>query len=381
MKIVILSINPIDSIPLIKKLFNYYPEWDVKIFHPRIGVFSDESVHPDETVISWHDSFQDFLNQGFFYRIKKYTYFTQLLLKLIINHKDKKIIYLVDFQLTWIALLIKTVLKRKHSKIVYHEFELVEIDKLSKINSYQYRLFYHFSKMLDLVIVPEENRLNYLYEKINVKKEKFFLLPNTTYSNNLSNNYYFKILDELPNDAFIVGHVGNCGLEHFILQYLKAIELLTTQKDIYFVFVGRMSNQLQQIIDQAKINNLNFIVIPAVPHDNLKNIYPYFELGLILYKPVDLNCSFCAPNKLYEYWSFGIPVIAHNLKGLEPIFRYSFQGKLTDLSIPENIISKILEIKNDKERILRKNTIISYFNKKLSLENFLDTIRNRFENL
>ena len=57
---------------------------------------------------------------------------------------------------------------------------------------------------------------------------------------------------------------------------------------------------------------------------------------------MDYNYDFCAPNKLYEYWSYGIPVFAHKLNGLTKLFEKEEYGLLFDF-YDNNVHLKILK--------------------------------------
>jgi hypothetical protein len=61
---------------------------------------------------------------------------------------------------------------------------------------------------------------------------------------------------------------------------------------------------------------------------------------------VDVNFEFCAPNQLYEYWSYGIPVVAHQLPGLIPVFDDSLKGKLFDFNTSETIAETATFLQN-----------------------------------
>ena len=139
---------------------------------------------------------------------------------------------------------------------------------------------------------------------------------------------------------------------HFILR----------NKEIIFLFIGRKNDSIKKIEKEKQFTNLHFI--DAVPHEELNQIYPFIDLGVILYKGNGLNYEFCAPNKLYELWSNGIPVIGHQLKGLTPLFNTNTKGILTNFDDIRQISKAIVKC---KEKDKNKDVLIQIFKEELSI--------------
>ena len=53
--------------------------------------------------------------------------------------------------------------------------------------------------------------------------------------------------------------------------------------------------------------------IPAPKH---LEVTSRAHIGIVFYKAAILNEAFCAPNKIYEYSSFGMPMLANDIPGL-----------------------------------------------------------------
>lgn len=56
--------------------------------------------------------------------------------------------------------------------------------------------------------------------------------------------------------------------------------------------------------------------IPYIPAPLHLEITSYASIGLVFYRDDSLNRAYCAPNKIYEYSYFGIPMIANKIPGL-----------------------------------------------------------------
>ncbi len=90
--------------------------------------------------------------------------------------------------------------------------------------------------------------------------------------------------------------------------------------------------------------------------------------GFILYKGVDKNFEFCAPNKLYEYWAYGIPVFAHHLKGLVPVIMPNLLGRTIDFQSNEleALINDLMGMP-----VPDRKGIQGYFTSHLTLDNYI----------
>jgi glycosyltransferase involved in cell wall biosynthesis len=99
--------------------------------------------------------------------------------------------------------------------------------------------------------------------------------------------------------------------------------------NIHFLMIGRFSSEGIRIL--KNVNNKNFHIVGELSHKELSDYYSFIDIGFILYKGLDLNLEYCAPNKLYEYWSHGVYVIAHPLKGLAEVIKDNKMGILVNL--------------------------------------------------
>ena len=152
------------SIPLTQYIEKYFSEKQGvdKIFichnvlndHP-MRYSSKSEIIPIFTYNFYKDFIRD--NEGILFKLKKYLKLFLILLKSAISSK-KIIWYTIDYQ---IIPLIYSVSFFKKSKcfIIYHEFELVQKETMNRFNSIFFNLYKRLSAKIDLVIVPEANRL------------------------------------------------------------------------------------------------------------------------------------------------------------------------------------------------------------------------------
>lgn len=373
MKVYHINTNTIGFTPLMSYIVKYISGYfKSSIIESYIKGSNKFSYIVNRRYIKKYKDSYSFNRQTIFNKIYKYLYVTSYILKLSFNRK-KLIIYSVDFQVVSIALIIKKIFRKRNLKIIYHQFELLDTTSFGEVNLLFYKKLKQNAKYLDLVIVPEKNRLKILLEQLILPKEKSFYFPNINNISTVSKSKY-KALEQLPKNAKIIGHIGSIGTDHYIYSFLEAAKQIKNP-NIYFIFVGKQNSEVKKL---ANKNNLkNIIFIDEIPHSELKNIYSFLDLGFILYKGIDDNFEYCAPNKLYEYWAYGVPVIAHKLKGLQSEFNNSDAGSLTNLNNTDNIIHYINKyLEKD-----RREVIIKYYKKNYNLDYFLKKLHQTIEKL
>jgi len=93
------------------------------------------------------------------------------------------------------------------------------------------------------------------------------------------------------------------------------------------------------------------------------------DAGLSLDKNTNLNYRFSLPNKLFDYISAGIPVIAGNLPEVRNIIEENDCGVIVPVITSEEISNTLKRLRDDKDYLnkLRTNSVIA--SKKLNWEN------------
>ncbi len=373
MNLYYLNINSFGVTPLMEYIVKYLAiHFKTFIIESHIEGTNNFSYIKNKKYIKKYKNSYTFNNQTVFNKIYKYVFVLNFLLKHSFIQK-KIIIYSSDFQVVALCLLFKKFFKKKNWKIVYHQFELIDKRLLGKENMFFYNKMKKHSKGINLVIVPERNRLNILLKQLGLPKEKFYYFPNINAIDSLSKKKHV-VFEQLPAEARVVGHIGSIGTDHYIYSFIEAAKMLK-DTNIFFLFVGKQNKKIKEIANNLNLKNILFV--DEVPHKELKNIYSFLDLGFILYKGVDDNFEYCAPNKLYEYWAYGVPVIAHRLKGLESEFNDDVAGCLINLENPEEI-AKSIKIYLEQDN---KQKTSDYYKNKYNIEHFLKTLSKIIGNL
>lgn len=377
-KIYLLSINNISfNIPVYKYLIPFLEKLsngNINIAHSRVVTVKDfnNSINT-EPILIFNDVIK-FNNQTIFQKIIKYLKINNKIISVLIENKIN-IIYSPDFEVIYFCLLYRIIFKKKKIIIIYHQFEMIENKNLKFPKSIFIKLFLKIANKIDLILIPEINRADYFKELTIIKDENILLFPNTCKITNNESDFNNTILKIDKNDHKIIAHIGALDCKNFFLnEYLECLSKINSTQ-LQLLFIGRITDEAKMKINSYP--KLNTKIIDYIDHDELLKIYFSIDIGLILYKGISLNLELAAPNKLYEFWSYGIPVIAPRLKGLMTLFKEDFLGELVDFCNNQQLANSIERLLSD--RILIKTKIKNYFEKNFTIDIYLEMLKKELE--
>ena len=84
--------------------------------------------------------------------------------------------------------------------------------------------------------------------------------------------------------------------------------------------------------------------IPYIAPPEHLTVTSHAHIGLVSYDHDSLNSLFCAPNKIWEYAGFGLPILAANLPGLQSTVGAAGAGICTDWGSPSRILKDLSRI-------------------------------------
>lgn len=355
------TINSFQTIPPAKQFVGFFRQFgEIIAIENKIVGYEDffVSSRNNNTLILF-ESIKNFNGQTLQNKIWKYIYNFQKMIMVRWKFGSEIIFYCNDIVVLFFAIILRS----KKSTIVYHQIEMIETNRLNVLDRFVFNLISYLSSSVNVIITPEINRSNYLAALLRINDHtKVLTIPN-------SNNNFHEIKSRgLVKKKVIVTHIGHVGLDHNIEIYLQAISKLDESK-YEFRFIGLLKDDVVKLLEGYKKSNLYYI--GQVMHKDLHQYYMESDIGVILYKDVSLNHRFCAPNKLYEYWSYGIPVLGDKLPGLEGVFTESFLGELVDMQKAEVISEALLRL----SKVSDKDAIANYFQTHLKLDNYLNQLK------
>lgn len=232
--------------------------------------------------------------------------------------------------------------------------ELIEYVPLLKgaDSHLHYRNIEKLARRASRVVVPEYNRAHIQQAYWDLPRLPK-VLPNKPYPDGDINSV--AIPDEMAERLIADGrkkllyqgvYAGDRNLE----SYARAVNLLGDDYALYIMGLPidpgvDWFRDLSKITD--RVVDLGFVSAP-----NHLAATPYGYIGLLPYKASKfshysaLNPLYCAPNKIWEYSRFGLPMIGSDVPGLTGAFRDGRMGLAVD-GTPEAIADAVMVIDKD----------------------------------
>ena len=277
----------------------------------------------------------------------------------IVKTEKPDVFYAHDY---YSALLARLLIKRNHcGKIVYDAHELIIPEKSQ--NDSHLKLFYWIESTIvhkvDLLICASQERAKLMKDHYNLEKEPL-VVENISYlstSGDISTlekseelNVFFK--DKVPTIVY-AGVVTKSRKLDKLLDL--AIKMAPTVK-LLIVGKGSALSELQEKACGQKV--LHYCFTGALPYEMLGSLLSKCDVGY-LYYPVDtLNNVNCASNKVYEYASVGLPIVANDNPTIKSILEVGRIGVASNNI--EDAVSQVLaslnEYKSACEVFVRENS-------------------------
>lgn len=245
---------------------------------------------------------------------------------------------------------------RELGKILFkykHVMQLMELVEDMPLFPYQ-KIFKAnlkiYGKRAFKVVVPEYNRAHITKTWWGLNKVPS-ILPNKPYNIDLRNppKEVIDIVNTIKKEnKKIIIYQGIFAKERNLDVFAQAIKKLGTE---YKLYIMGSDNEIRKELCQ-KYSEIEYIPFIAPPFHLLITQYAY--IGILPYVPTkdqghysELNALYCAPNKIYEYSAFGLPMIGSNVPGLA----YPFQKYGIGVCCDELTVKGVL----DAVKIIEKN--------------------------
>ncbi len=261
-------------------------------------------------------------------------------LKKVLKNRDKNII--LWFGTAESILPMKGLLK--HRKYIASFLELSD-ESMLKI-----KLLKNMVKSSLAWTVCEETR-GYIMKYWWSESKTPFVFPNKPYNQIVTRRVKSscdetkKIIDIIKDKKIII-YQGIIQNSEELVEFAKALSKIN--KNYYLLLMGIDKYNSVKKINKYYDKVLYFNYVPAPLH---LEITSYAHIGITFYRNDSLNKAFCAPNKIYEYTGFGIPIICNNIPGLKNTVGAYKAAECCDLTCDNivNAIDRIEKAYNDYE--------------------------------
>lgn len=190
------------------------------------------------------------------------------------------------------------------------------------------------------VVVPEFNRAHILRSYFNLKNTPI-VMPNKPLSlPKLRDPEVLKLLEKFDGKKIIL-YQGHISRVRNVEPICKAVEKLN---DFVFVLMGSsFDGYAKELLKKySNVQHIEFISPPKHLEFTSKAY-----IGIVTYSHVSLNGVFCAPNKIWEYSGYGVPMICNDVPGLVYTVEQSNCGLCIDFSNEISVLNAIEIIENN----------------------------------
>lgn len=155
-----------------------------------------------------------------------------------------------------------------------------------------------------------------------------------------------------PIAGYRVLHLGTASFYHQLREMLEAFLIIREEiPDAEFLQVGLVPNEeLEWLRSFERNHGLEGSIryIPRVPFEELAGYIPCADVGLIA-RRADENANTSISTKLFDYMTFGVPIVATDLMMIRRINRRFKVATLVDTTNPGEIADAVLELHRDEE--------------------------------
>ncbi|MBA5247418.1 hypothetical protein H1R16_03985 [Marnyiella aurantia] len=117
-------------------------------------------------------------------------------------------------------------------------------------------------------------------------------------------------------------------------------KVLTERPEFSLIVMGPETQYLQKLL----AINPAILYIPFVAPPYHLHITSHAHIGVLSYDHSSLNNIFCAPNKLWEFSNFELPMLGNNIPGLYNTIETNKMGRCADFIDRESVISALSDI-------------------------------------
>lgn len=358
-----------NGIPPLQYLVKYFKETTgQKVLITHTNVKGISVFNPDEVVllpVAEFDNIAASLAQGGAAKIKRYFRLFSRIIRFQAANRNA-ILYCIDLPTANLVLLTQFFFLRRN-KVIYHQFEMFDPETAGNFDKKNFSLFRKLCSRLNLVLIPEKNRLEYFRKAAGLPdKVPTFVLPN---SNSVDAPFVPAQNKQFDGKKIVIGHIGSLGSQqHFIKEYVRVLKALPD--NFHALFAGRITPDVKEMLKELG-NRVE--IYDHVLQSELKNVFSQIDIGIILYHPYELNTRYAAPTKMYEYWSCGVPVLAHKLISLEPLFTNTLQGTLTNMESGEVFQKDLIDIASKLDNWNRQ-ALRKYFKENFEMEKYIQEL-------
>lgn len=197
----------------------------------------------------------------------------------------------------------------------------------------------------DIVISCEKHRAAIMQSRYKLA-ETPVVIPNKPYETKAEGEPLDCDISNVIKSHFTIVYQGMISKDRPLENVARALSLIG-DPDYVFLIMGECSEQYK---DEIRAIYSNVVFTGFVPAPQHLWYTQYCNIGIANYDTSSLNNIFCAPNKIYEYAKFGIPMLCSKNIALEESVGAFNAGLCIDFKDVEIIADAIRVISREYER-------------------------------
>ncbi|GAA1145743.1 glycosyltransferase involved in cell wall biosynthesis [Nesterenkonia lutea] len=163
----------------------------------------------------------------------------------------------------------------------------------------------------------------------------------------------------LAADQKILLFQGGYSPHRGIPALLEASKELDDSWSMVFMGWGKLEEDIRGYVDAKSdrpVGRARVAMVPGTPHDELLKWTAGATLGTIPYENTGLNHLYCSPNKLWEYPSAGVPILATDMPEMKKKIDEYGIGLTVDRALdPTEIAVAVNRLSNLDLGLMRRN--------------------------
>ncbi len=258
--------------------------------------------------------------------------------------------------------------KLRRRPIVYdaHELASEQGDTSSLYNSFLRLLERCLIPQSDRLIMPNTSRAQLYKQKYPLKSDPLVVF-NCTPRLELAKTSLLRETLRLPSSTRIVLYHGAFMPGRALEELIRSAHYF--EEGTVLVLIGEQNEYFHQVLQplwQSENLDDNVFFLPWIPQKELMLYVASSDLGVVIYRNINLNNYLCAPTKLYEYIMAGVPVVASDFPELQHLFTEYPIGLMFNPDDPQSIAGAINDFfRTESER-------------RVQIEHYLGLARLRF---
>jgi len=239
-----------------------------------------------------------------------------------------------------------------------------------------------FIKKVTKVCTVSQEFVDEVVNRTNISKDKIVLVPNTVQKSFYKNvKTYSSIINKFKNN-FVILYLGDTAIRRGLLTAIKALPILIEKiPAIKLVIVG--SNTTDSILIETVTNLKLNKYVDFEGWQNVETFPSYIKASNICISPLYRNMQHdvAYANKLFQYMSFGKPVLVSNATAQKNLIEKINAGLVHKEKDTNDFAKKVIELYTNESLCLKlgengKQFIENEFNWEKTSEKLIDLYQN-----